>query len=81
MTVWAFATPLKANPARATGHPFNVCDLPEIRAMGLFKPDLFRSLAIGFAVGAVIVFGALGIDPGRNLANGVAPPAEAAAAK
>ncbi len=49
--------------------------------MGLFKPDLYRSFAIGFAVGAVIVFTALGIDPGRNLASGVAPPAEAAAAQ
>lgn len=49
--------------------------------MGLFKPDLFRSLAIGFAVGAVIVVAALGINPGSNLANGVAPPAEAAAAQ
>ncbi len=49
--------------------------------MGLFKPDFFRSLAIGFAVGAVIVFSALGIDPSEDLAQGVAPAAEAAAAK
>ena len=49
--------------------------------MGLFKPDLYRSFAIGFAVGAVIVFSALGIDAGRNLADGVAPPAEAATAQ
>ena len=49
--------------------------------MGLFKSDLVRSLAIGFALGAVLVFSALGIDPSRNLANGVAPPAEAAAAR
>ena len=49
--------------------------------MGLFKSDLYRSLAIGFALGAVIVFSVLGIDPSRNLANGVAPPAEAAAAR
>ena len=47
--------------------------------MGLFKPDLFRSLAIGFALGAVIVFAALGIDPSQDLARGVAPAAEAAA--
>lgn len=49
--------------------------------MGLFKPDLYRSLAIGFALGAVIVFSALGIDAGSNLAHGVAPPAEAASAQ
>ena len=47
--------------------------------MGLVKPDLFRSLAIGFAVGAVAVLAALGIDPGQNIAQGVAPKAEAAA--
>lgn len=49
--------------------------------MGLFKPDLYRSLAIGFLVGAVIVFSVLGIDPSEDLAQGVAPPAEAAAAQ
>jgi hypothetical protein len=49
--------------------------------MGLFKPDLYRSFAIGFALGAVIVFSALGIDAGGNIANGVAPPAVAAAAE
>ena len=49
--------------------------------MGLFKPDLYRSLAIGFLVGAVIVFSVLGIDPSEDLAHGVAPPAEAAAAQ
>ncbi len=49
--------------------------------MGLFKSDLFRSLALGFALGAVIVFSALGINPSSNLANGVAPSAEAAAAR
>lgn len=49
--------------------------------MGLFKPDLYRSLAIGFVLGAAIVFSVLGIDPGSNLANGVAPAAEAAPAE
>lgn len=49
--------------------------------MGLFKPDLFRSLALGFLAGAVIVFSVLGIDPSQDLAQGVAPPAEAAASK
>jgi hypothetical protein len=49
-------------------------------AMGLFKADLYRSLALGFALGAMIVFAMLGIDPSRHLANGVVPSAEAAAA-
>ena len=49
--------------------------------MGLFKADLYRSLALGFALGAVIVFLVLGIDPSRNLASGMAPLAEAAAAR
>lgn len=48
--------------------------------MGLFKADLFRSLAIGFALGAVVVFGALGGNVG-SIANGVAPAAEAAPAR
>jgi hypothetical protein len=46
--------------------------------MGLFKSDLFRSLAVGFVVGAAIVFSTLGIDVGSKLADGVAPRAEAA---
>jgi len=49
--------------------------------MGLFKPDLFRSLALGFVAGAVLVFSALGINPSEDLAQGVAPPAEAAPAR
>jgi hypothetical protein len=49
--------------------------------MGLFKADLYRSLALGFALGAMIVFAMLGIDPSRHLANGVVPSAEAAAAR
>ena len=49
--------------------------------MGLFKADLFRSLAVGFAVGAALVFSVLGLDAGSNLANGVAPAAEAATAE
>ncbi len=52
-----------------------------LQAMGLFKPDLYRSLAIGFAVGAGIVFASLGINPGQDIANGVVPAAEAAAAR
>ena len=49
--------------------------------MGLFKADFYRSLAIGFALGAAVVLGTLGINPGQDLANGVVPAAEAAAAR
>jgi hypothetical protein len=49
--------------------------------MGLFKADLYRSLALGFALGAMIVFAVLGIDPSQHFANGVVPSAEAAAAR
>jgi hypothetical protein len=49
--------------------------------MTLLKSDLFRSLAVGFAVGAVIVFSTLGIDAGSKLADGVAPSAVAATSR
>jgi hypothetical protein len=49
--------------------------------MSLLKSDLFRSLAFGFMVGAVIVVTTLGIDAGSELANGVAPSAEAATSR
>ena len=49
--------------------------------MGLFKADFYRSLAVGFALGAGIVFAVLGIDPGQNIANNMAPPAQAAVSR
>lgn len=42
--------------------------------MTLFAPDLFRHLALGFALGAVIV-GAASID---QWSDQIAPPAQAA---
>ena len=45
--------------------------------MGLFKPDFYRSFAIGFALGAVAVFAMLG-DSGQGIASGVVPSAVAA---
>ena len=48
--------------------------------MGLFKPDFYRSFAIGFALGAVVVFTTLGGGTGGNIANGVVPAAVAATA-
>ena len=49
------------------------------KPMGLFKADLYRNFALGFALGAVIVFGSLGFDLGGGLVSGLAPAAEAAA--
>jgi hypothetical protein len=49
--------------------------------MGLFKADLFRSLAIGFVVGAGLVFATVGGSAGTELAQGVVPSAIAAAPK
>jgi hypothetical protein len=59
----------------------NITNLRVVFPMGLFKSDLYRSLAIGFVLGAVAVFSVLGIDPGQKIANGVAPQAEAASAR
>jgi hypothetical protein len=57
----------------------NYGESPKI--MGLFTPDLFRSLAIGFALGAVVVFATLGGSAGSDLAKGVVPTAIAAPVK
>ena len=45
--------------------------------MGLFKPDFYRSFAIGFALGAVAVFGSLG----SSAMNTMVPQAVAASAR
>lgn len=49
--------------------------------MGLFKPDFFRSFAIGFALGAVVVFGVVNGDSGSVVTGGVVPTAVAAPAE
>lgn len=46
--------------------------------MRLFKADLYRFFAFGFAGGAVLVFGVMGLN-GQSLADSVVPPAHAAA--
>jgi len=47
--------------------------------MGLFKADLYRFFAFGFAAGAVLVATTMTTrDVGRVFADGVAPRAEAA---
>lgn len=46
--------------------------------MGLFKPDLFRSLAIGFVLGAVGLVAVMGGDVMRDsvVPQAVAAPAQ-----
>lgn len=48
--------------------------------MGIFKPDFYRSFAIGFALGAAVLLGVKGFTGGFSLANQVIPTAEAAPA-
>lgn len=48
--------------------------------MGIFKPDLYRSFAIGFALGAAGLLGLNSLNGGLNLANQMIPVAEAAPA-
>ncbi len=46
--------------------------------MGLFKPDLFRSFAIGFVLGAVVLLGMAGLEAGNSISGQVIPSAQAA---
>jgi hypothetical protein len=48
--------------------------------MGLFKADFYRFFAIGFAGGALIVLGTVGIGGANEIAHGVVPSAVAAPA-
>ncbi len=45
--------------------------------MGLFKPDLYRNFAIGFALGAAIVVWQIA----PNMADSIVPQAHAATAE
>ncbi|MFC0684427.1 hypothetical protein [Novosphingobium clariflavum] len=45
--------------------------------MGLFKADFYRFFALGFAGGALLVFGAMGIG-NHALSESLVPPAQAA---
>jgi hypothetical protein len=47
--------------------------------MGLFKPDLFRSVGLGFALGSVLLIGALWTQSEGGISGKVIPKAEAAA--
>ena len=46
--------------------------------MGLFRSDFYRSLALGFVVGALGVVAAMGIGS-NGISDSVVPPAQAAA--
>jgi hypothetical protein len=48
--------------------------------MGLFKPDLYRSFALGFALGAAALLAGMSAQSERGLAGQVIPAAEAASA-
>ena len=49
--------------------------------MGLFKADFYRFFAIGFAGGALLVLGTMGLNHAPSLSGSVVPPAEAATAQ
>ncbi|CCA91184.1 hypothetical protein [Novosphingobium sp. PP1Y] len=46
--------------------------------MGLFKADFYRFFALGFAGGALLVFGSMNLHHSASLADNIVPPAEAA---
>jgi hypothetical protein len=47
--------------------------------MRIFKNETIRFIALGFAGGAALVLGTMGIDSATKIANGIVPPANAAA--
>ncbi|HKT86238.1 MAG TPA: hypothetical protein VJQ77_09155 [Novosphingobium sp.] len=48
--------------------------------MGLFKADFYRFFALGFAGGALLVFGAMNHEPRHSISDSIVPPAQAAPA-
>lgn len=48
--------------------------------MGLFKADFYRFFALGFAGGALLVFGVMAGDHGKPMSDNLIPPAQAASA-
>lgn len=48
--------------------------------MGLFKPDLYRSFALGFLLGAAALTGAMVAQGRAQFSNPVIPAAQAAPA-
>jgi hypothetical protein len=46
--------------------------------MRIFKNEIARFMALGFAGGAALVLGTMGVDSATKIANGIVPPAQAA---
>ncbi|MFD2580437.1 hypothetical protein ACFSTD_21350 [Novosphingobium colocasiae] len=46
--------------------------------MGLFKADFYRFFALGFAGGALLVFGVMAGEHAKPMADNLIPPAQAA---
>jgi hypothetical protein len=46
--------------------------------MQILKNEIARYLAFGFAGGAALVLGTMGIGSATDIANGIVPPAQAA---
>lgn len=46
--------------------------------MGLFKADFYRFFALGFAGGAAVVLGVMGLGSMEPLSHNIVPPAQAA---
>jgi len=49
--------------------------------MRIFKNETVRFMALGFAGGAALVLGTMGVDSATKIANGIVPPAHAAATR
>lgn len=49
--------------------------------MGLFKPDLYRSFAIGFAIGAAMLVAGVSVEALAHRAHASEPAAQAAPIK
>jgi hypothetical protein len=49
--------------------------------MRILKNEIARYMALGFAGGAALVLGTMGLDSAAKIANGVVPPAQAASVK
>ncbi|MCJ2187114.1 hypothetical protein [Novosphingobium beihaiensis] len=49
--------------------------------MGLFKADFYRFFALGFAGGALLVFGVMSHGSHNSLADNIVPPAQAETAQ
>lgn len=49
--------------------------------MTFLKTEFSRFFVLGFAGGAALILGAIGLDTAQDLASGIVPPAHAAASQ